>query len=78
MKDKLTKLQRAILAYMAENRVPTRESIVSNLGISLATVRRAIAKLKDIGILTRDGNNRSGRYVINKNNITEVNNYGKR
>ena len=69
---KLTKLQRAVLSYVTDTQVPNREQIAQNIGISLATVRRTIVKLKELNIIVREGNNRTGRYVINKNNIKEV------
>jgi DNA-binding GntR family transcriptional regulator len=69
--NKLSKLQRAVLSYVTGIEIPNREQIAKNLGISLATVRRAIARLKEQNVIVREGNNRTGKYILNKEKLRE-------
>ena len=42
----------------------TQEELAEDLGVSLRTVKRAMKSLQDDGLLVRNGNRRSGSWII--------------
>ena len=56
--------QEKILTLMQGNPSITAASISKNIGISLRSTEENIKKLRDKGILRREGTNRSGRWFV--------------
>lgn len=54
-----------ILDLLREDPGLTQEELSEQIGLSLRTVKRAMRTMQDQGILARDGNKRSGIWVIN-------------
>ncbi|MDR1896745.1 MAG: putative DNA binding domain-containing protein [Prevotellaceae bacterium] len=61
----ITHGEEKLLAYIRENNKITKEEIALKLGISPSVVKKHIRKLRDKGILSRTGTNRTGYWVIN-------------
>ena len=61
---KLNKLQRDIIEMMRHNSTITRPELCSILGVSMPTVRRAIAKLKAAGAIVRVGADKNGKWTV--------------
>lgn len=51
---------------LANNPVITQPKIALQLGYSQRKVNRIIAKLRDLGLLSREGSNKTGRWVVKK------------
>ena len=63
----LTKRQMEIINLIQEKSGITREEIASILSLSESTIKREIATLKEMAILTREGGRYSGRWVVAEN-----------
>ena len=61
---KLSENQKVILEMLAENKFMTQADIAKELGITTANVNRNIKKLKDLGLLKREGSDKSGCWVV--------------
>lgn len=62
MKDDEVKL----ISLLLEAPQITQTELKTRLGISLSTIKRMIADLKERGVLRREGSNRNGRWVVRK------------
>ena len=63
----LTKRQMEIINLIQEKSGITREEIASILSLFESTIKREIATLKEMAILTREGGRYSGRWVVAEN-----------
>ena len=61
---KLNKIEIAILEAIKKNKKVTREQIAGTLNVSLITVKRALQKLKEMGLIERTGSDKSGHWEI--------------
>ena len=59
-------LENTLLQWISDGRFTTAEEVSEALGVSERTVRRALASLKDSGRISREGSNKTGKWVINK------------
>ena len=62
LRDRLEKIK----AIIRENPTVTIRAIAEILGISRQQADRAVSKLREDGILKREGNNRNGRWILNE------------
>lgn len=63
---KLTKTEQLILDYITENTTATIDEMVAATGKSSSTIDRTIKKLKEKGVLKRDGANKNGSWIVIK------------
>lgn len=63
---KLTKTEQLILDYITENTAATIDEMVAATGKSSSTIDRTIKKLKEKGVLKRDGANKNGSWIVIK------------
>jgi len=76
----LSKLQAEILDLMYKNPNITRQEIASDVNKTMATIKKHIATLNEIGIIEYLGSSKKGEWVVNsnesspKNQITESGN----
>ena len=61
---KLSLLQTDLLEQIKLNIEITRHELCERLNVSLATVRRTIAQLKDMGLLERVGSDKKGHWIV--------------
>ena len=61
----LSQEEEKILNIIKKNPHLTQNQIQKDVGISLRSVKRIMSKLQQKGILVREGNNRSGMWIIN-------------
>lgn len=62
----ITPIQKAVYQTICMNSTIKRDELVDNLGVSLATIRRAIRELKEQGYISRQGARKSGEWIIIK------------
>ena len=62
----ITPIQKAVYQTICMNPIIKRDELVDNLGVSLATIRRAIRELKEQGYISRQGARKSGEWIILK------------
>lgn len=62
--NSLTLLQKDLLEQMKQNSSITRLELVERLNVSLITVKRTIAQLKELKLLDRIGSDKSGHWVV--------------
>ena len=53
-----------ILALLTDDPYLTQEELCDQLGVSLRTIKRAMKTLQDDGRLVRNGNRRSGSWIV--------------
>ena len=61
---KLSLLQKDLLENIRLNARITRVELVERLNVSLITVKRTIAQLKELGLLERVGSDKSGHWTV--------------
>lgn len=61
----LSREEAEILDRVKKNPYLTQSQIQREMGISLRSVKRVMSRLQQRGILVREGNNRSGSWMIN-------------
>lgn len=66
MGKKLTQTEEKILIVMEENPYITLRQLAGQMGISLSGVQYAVKSLKSRKILSRNGSNRKGTWVIHE------------
>ena len=66
MTGKFNANERMVLEAIQQNPYLTVAQLVSQLGISESTIRRAIRKLKTNGFIRREGANKNGIWMILK------------
>ena len=64
---KLTKIQVKIMSLINSNIFITQSEITKKLKVNESTVYRNIEKLKMLGILVREGSDKTGRWIIKEN-----------
>lgn len=69
---KKTLLQKDLMDEMSLNPSVTRLELVERLNVSLISVKRAIAKLKDMNFIERIGADKSGHLVVIEHNTKEL------
>lgn len=57
--------ERKIVGFILENPGITQEQIAENMGMSKNGIRYAMGRLKDKGILMREGATKKGKWIIN-------------
>ena len=62
----LSREEAEILDRVKKNPHLTQSQIQREMGISLRSVKRVMSRLQQRGILVREGNNRSGSWMINE------------
>ena len=62
----LSQEEAEILDRVNKNPYLTQSQIQREMGISLRSVKRVMSRLQQRGILVREGNNRSGSWMINE------------
>ena len=62
--DSVNKTALRILTEIKKNRYLTYEELANNLGISIATIRRNIKTLKDMGLIVREGSAKTGYWRV--------------
>lgn len=62
-----------VLDLLANNPVITQPKIALQPGNSQRKVNRIIAKLRELGMLFREGSNKTGRWIVKKQPRTPVN-----
>ena len=60
----LTPRQEKLISIMRVNDRETTEEMKEKLGVSIATINRDITALKEKGVLTREGGDKGGRWII--------------
>ena len=63
----ISDFENAILKYLTKNPMATISDIISETGISEASVNRAISKLKTLGRLSRTGSKKTGEWIVMRN-----------
>lgn len=63
--QKLTEAEEKIVILIKNNPTITQKEIHEETGVSLGTIKRILPKLQEKGVLTREGNKRSGKWLIN-------------
>lgn len=53
-----------IITLMKSNNAITVKEIVRELESSVRTIKRDIEKLKELGVIKRDGNSKSGKWIV--------------
>ena len=61
----LSQEEAEILDRVKKNPYLTQSQIQKEMGISLRSVKRIMSRLQQRGIFVREGNNRSGSWMIN-------------
>lgn len=56
--------ERKIVSYISQTPAITRADMAEKLGVSLATVKRILARLQRDGKIGRDGGDKNGRWVV--------------
>ena len=64
---KLTVTERRMLEFLGENGELTREELSELTGRDLRTIQRGINKLREKGLIARDGSKKTGSWVVNNN-----------
>lgn len=59
-----TLLQKDLISLLKETPAMTRPELCERLNVSLATVRRAIAQLKELNIIERIGSDKAGYWKV--------------
>ena len=62
----LTKTQQQIIDIITDNGLTTVKDIASELNLSTTAVNNGIKHLKEIGLLSRVGSKKRGRWVVNE------------
>ena len=65
--EPVNKPVKLVLAVIADNPNLSKEKIAEKIGMSRATVTRALAKLVEIGAIQRVGSDKSGHWEIVEN-----------
>jgi len=60
----ITDSENAILNYLRDNPRATTLEVISETGISQASVNRAVSKLKRLGLLSRTGSKKKGEWAV--------------
>lgn len=60
----ISKTQSNILSLIQDNDIITQQDLSKQLNLSLPSIKKNIKILKELGILTRKGSNRNGRWII--------------
>lgn len=55
-----------VLDLLSNNPLITQPKIALQLGYSQRKINRIVAKLRKLGLLTREGSNKTGRWVVKK------------
>ena len=61
----LTTEENVVLELLTRNAALTQKQVQNTTGYSLSTVKRIMARLQKEGVITRIGNNRSGKWQVN-------------
>jgi len=61
-----TLTQKAILEYFSDNPSATQLEVSEVIGKSVRTIKSDIARLKEMGLLIREGGKKNGVWVVNK------------
>lgn len=64
----LTENEKKVVLLMKEEPTVTQKVICEKTGIPVGTVKRILPRLQKKGIISRVGNNRSGKWTVNKEN----------
>jgi len=57
--------ERKIVGFILENPGITQEQIAENMGMSKNGIRYAMGRLKEKGILMREGATKKGKWIVN-------------
>ncbi len=68
----LTKTQQQIIDIIADNGLVTVNDLASTLNLSTTAVNNGIKRLKEIGLLSRVGSRKSGRWVVDESCIMNL------
>ena len=60
----ISKTQSNILSLIQDNDIITQQDLSKQLNLSLPSIKKNIKILKELGILSRKGSNRNGRWII--------------
>ena len=61
----LTTEENVVLELITRDAALTQKQVQNTTGYSLSTVKRIMARLQKEGVITRIGNNRSGKWQVN-------------
>ena len=61
----LTTEEKVVLELLTRDAALTQKQVQNTTGYSLSTVKRIMARLQKEGVITRIGNNRSGKWQVN-------------
>lgn len=61
----LTLLQKDLIALLKDNPTITRPELGEHLNVSLTTIRRTLAQLKDLKLIERIGSDKTGHWKVN-------------
>ena len=64
LNEQINERQRQIVSFLNQNPKATIDGIAMSAGVSAATVRRDLAKLRELGIVQREGSRKSGRWKV--------------
>ena len=64
----LTDNEKKVVLLMKEEPTETQKVICEKTGIPVGTVKRILPRLQKKGVISRVGNNRSGKWTVNKEN----------
>ena len=65
--DKWTDTEREILRRLEAEPMLTQEKLAADMGKSLRTVRSAMKRLQEAGVIRRDGARKNGKWIVSKN-----------
>ena len=57
-------MQKDLLEQIIIDKNITRPQLCERLNVSLATIRRSIAQLKELGLLIREGSDKNGYWIV--------------
>ena len=64
--DDSNNLENTLLEWISDGRFTTADEVSKALGVSERTVRRVLTSLKDSGRISREGSNKTGKWIINE------------
>ena len=64
--DDSNNLENTLLEWISDGRFTTADEVSKALGVSERTLRRVVTSLKDSGRISREGSNKTGKWIINE------------
>lgn len=62
--DQITERQWVVVEFLQKNSRATLDDIAAVAGASVATVRRDLARLRELGVVSREGSRKAGHWEV--------------